>query len=623
MKKLILLCLALIGSVQVFSQITLTSFATGLSSPVDIKNCGDNRLFIVEQRGMIQILDTNGVKNSTPFLDIVSRVLLSSEQGLLGLAFAPDFATSGYFYVNYTSRPNGTTTISRFHVDPSTPDQADASSEDTLLTIYQPYSNHNGGHIAFGPDGYLYIGMGDGGLGGDPGNRAQNPDSLLGKMLRIYVDPSIPHGYLIPSDNHFASDTTQGRPEIWAMGTRNPWRWSFDNATGDLWIGDVGQDSVEEVDYVPAGTTQFLNFGWKCWEGNRQYTTSGSCLPFSSYYAPVWTYRHTAGCSITGGYIYRGAKYQELFGKYFYTDYCISNIHYLEHNGNVFTDTNLGGLGASTVVSFGIDRWGELYCSTGGGGVYKFSSGDCTPVASINNGNDTITDCGTGAVELFNPAGNNIHYTWSFGGNTIATDTNRVLASQPGYYVLTADKNGCTNTDSIYVDFVTPMNISFSGLDTLYCIYNAAANLMPNVLGGVFSGAGVSGATFNPAAAGAGTWTVTYSYTDPTGCTYTHSQDVRVDECLGVPGFNWMNTMSIFPNPNNGKFQLTGWSPASNRITIDILDHLGRIVNSEKYYLTTGEVALPINLSLPVGVYSVRILDGKNVVVRKIVVDSK
>ncbi|HPD52857.1 MAG TPA: PQQ-dependent sugar dehydrogenase, partial [Bacteroidia bacterium] len=241
MKKVLCVLVSLIGlTVPSMSQVTLTPFASGFTSPVDIKNCGDGRIFVLEQNGQINILDTAGNINPVPFLDIVGRVLYSGEQGCLGLAFPPDFATSQVFYVNYTRRPDGDTRISRFHVSATNPDSADANSEEILLTIHQPYSNHNGGHIQFGKDGYLYIGMGDGGSGGDPENRAQNPDSLLGKMLRIAVDPSNPT-YSIPPTNPFAGNPSLGAEEIWALGVRNPWRWSFDRATGDLWIGDVGQ----------------------------------------------------------------------------------------------------------------------------------------------------------------------------------------------------------------------------------------------------------------------------------------------------------------------------------------------------------------------------------------------
>lgn len=620
-KGILLLAFSCLSFVITNAQITLTQFATGLSIPVDIKNCGDDRLFVVEQRGTIQILDTLGVKNPTPFLDIQSRVLLSSEQGLLGLAFAPDYSTSRYFYVNYTARPNGETRISRFRTFATNPDSADPNSEEILLRIYQPYSNHNGGHVTFGPDGYLYIGMGDGGLGGDPGNRAQNTDSLLGKMLRIAVDPSNPT-YSIPPSNPFAADTSLGRPEIYAIGVRNPWRWSFDKLTGDLWIGDVGQDVQEEVDFIPAGNTTFLNLGWKCWEGNLQYSSAGGCLPATNYWPPVRVYNHgAAGYSVTGGYVYRGSKYNELFGKYFYSDYGVSNIHYLLPNGSGgFTDTDLGNLGASSIVSFGVDHTDELYCSTAGGKVYKFSSLDCAPVASINNATDSITDCGTGSVLLNCSFNDQYTYNWYYGGTLLASDTSMVQASLAGDYVLEVINGACVNSDTIHVDLVTPLNVTFSGLDTLYCIYNSTVFLLPNILGGTFSGPGVSLASFNPAVAGEGTHTITYTYIDPSGCAYADSQTVRVDLCLGVPDNSWLNTVSVFPNPSNGNFNLNLFSRTDRSFTLTITNDLGQIVSSDQYVVGAGESTVSINQFLGKGVYFLKFSEGSDLSVKKIVV---
>ncbi len=620
MKKYFLpLVVILIWSANISAQVTLTQFATGFSIPVDIKNCGDNRLFVLEQRGTIQLVDTNGVKRARPFLDIRSIVLLSSEQGMLGLAFAPDYTTSRYFYLNYTAKPNGETRISRFRTYASSPDSADPASEEILLRIYQPYSNHNGGHLAFGPDGYLYIGTGDGGSAGDPGNRAQNPDSLLGKMLRIDVSPSIPT-YAIPPSNMFAS-AGGGRGEIWAMGMRNPWRWSFDQQTGDLWIGDVGQDTVEEVDFIPVGTPSNLNFGWKCWEGNRRNSTSTACHPYSFYYPPVMTYRHPSGCSITGGYVYRGGKYNSLFGKYFYSDYCVSNMHYLVPNGTgAFADTNLGLLGATSIIAFGVDYRRELYCSTAGGSIYRFSSSDCTPVANIFNATDTVSDCGTGSVRLNTFVNSTLTYTWSYGGNVIANDSASISANQAGDYILEVSNGACVNSDTINVKFVTPLNLTFNGLDTLYCIYNSDVSLAPNHLGGTFSGQGVTLATFSPSVAGVGSWQVVYTYTDPSGCTYSHSQDVRVDLCTGVPENKWLNTVSLFPNPATGNFKLKLYSSTDRKISVEIRNSLGQSVSNTIYAIGVGESVISCNENLAKGFYTVKLIEGNESVVQKLII---
>ncbi len=621
MKKGILL-IAFLCLISIISnaQISLSQFAQGLSSPVDIKNCGDDRLFVVEQGGFIQILDTGGIKYARPFLNIQTRVQSGGEQGLLGLAFPPDYTTSGYFYVNYTAKPNGETRISRFKNYASSPDSADPNSEEILLRIHQPFSNHNGGHLAFGPDGYLYIGTGDGGSGGDPGNRAQNTDSLLGKMLRIIVDPA-DSTYSIPPTNPFAMDTANGRPEIYAVGMRNPWRWSFDPVTGDLWIGDVGQGAQEEVDFIPAGTTEYLNLGWNCREGFASYPSSLTCGVASDYWPPVKTYTHTSGCSITGGYIYRGGKYNELYGKYFYTDYCQSNIHYLVPNtSGGFDDTDLGNLGASSIVAFGRDKNGEVYCSTTGGNVYRFNSADCTPVAAITNGTDTISDCGTGSVILNGIVHSNYFSNWYLDGSLYQSDTTQIQAMQAGTYVLEVINGACVNRDTVYVRLVTPLSISFTGLDTLYCVYNSTAFLLPNILGGTFFGPGINLASFNPAQAGEGTHTITYSYTDQTGCTYSASQNVRVDLCLGVAENNWLNTVSVFPNPSTGNFNLQLFSRKDRQLNLAITNNFGQMISQENYVIGAGESTVSINSQLAAGIYFLKFTEGDNILVKKIVV---
>lgn len=621
MKKGILLSTFLcLFSILANAQITLTQFNnSNLSAPVDIKNCGDDRLFIVQQAGTIVILDTLGLQFPRPFMDITTRVQYGGEQGLLGLAFAPDYATSRYFYVNYTAKPSGDTRISRFRTFAANPDSADPNSEEILLTIYQPFSNHNGGHLAFGPDGYLYIGTGDGGSGGDPGNRAQNTDSLLGKFLRIAVDPANPT-YSIPATNPFAADTTLGAPEVWAVGLRNPWRWSFDQLTGDLWIGDVGQNVQEEVDFIPAGTTDYLNLGWNCWEGNNQYSSGGTCGPSSNYWGPVRTYNHPAGCSITGGYIYRGSKYNELYGKYFYTDYCASNIHYLVPNGaGGFTDTDLGNLGASSVVAFGVDKNGELYCAAGSR-VYRFSSADCTPVASITNGTDTITDCGRGYVNLSCAFNDNYFYNWYADGALFASDTSAIQVAATGNYVIEVINGACVNRDTIHVDLVTGLNVTFTGLDTLYCVYNSTAFLFPNILGGTFSGPGINLASFSPDVAGPGTHTIIYTYMDATGCMYADSQIVRVDLCLGVPENKWLNTVSVYPNPSNGNFKLQFFSKSDRQINMSISNSIGQIVSSEQFVIGAGESSVSINQSLTKGIYFLKFAEGDDIAVKKIVI---
>lgn len=624
MKKFhVLLALFILLFVQGRAQVSLSLFSSGYVAPVDIKNCGDDRLFIVEQNGRIQIVDTNGVKNSTPFLNIISRVKYQGEQGLLGLAFAPDFLTSGYFYVYYTAQTHGDERISRFHVNPLTPNVADANSEEILLQIWDPYSNHNGGHLAFGPDGYLYMGTGDGGSAGDPENRAQNVDSLLGKILRIKVDPSIPT-YSIPADNPFACNPTPGREEIWSYGVRNPWRWSFDRITGDLWIADVGQNIMEEIDFQPAWAPGGRNYGWRCWEATLVYATDPTCLPFASYTAPVYTYQHTSGnCSVTGGYVYRGALHNDMWGKYFFTDYCVSSMRTLYRDSTgAFIYANLGTMGATNVSGFGEDRWGELYCAANGtGNIYKFSSADCIPAVYINAGSDTVIDCGNPSVDLSVSAGKHFSYAWSYNGTSVGTDTCVYTATAPGIYSVTVTSNtGCTAAASTEVVNVAPVAVSIGGLDTLYCVYNPAVSMLPSPLGGTFSGPGVVCSQFDPATAGIGTHEIVYSYRDPRGCAYTATQQVRVDACTGMNDPAWLHTVSLYPNPGKGNFNLTMMSDREKILSVRIVDMLGKEVMFREVKITSGTTTVPIAAELEEGIYSVQLNDGQSTVTRSLIV---
>jgi len=345
-----------------FSQtVELTEFGPVFNEPVEIANAGDSRLFVVEQGGVIKILNANGTVNPTPFLDIDNIVGSGGERGLLGLAFAPDYPTTGRFYVNYTNN-SGNTIISRYTVS-NNPDVANTSGT-ILLTINQPFSNHNGGKIAFGPDGFLYISTGDGGNSGDPGDRSQNPNVLLGKMLRIDVSGAT---YSNPNTNPFSS-------EVYAIGLRNTWKFSFDRSTGDLWTADVGQNAFEEINKVTGSGSPGDNYGWKCYEGNSTFgSTSGGCPAFNTTVMPVSVYSLSNGkCAITGGYIYRGTSYPNFTGKYFFADFCSNEIGILTDNGSSWSQDFQTPNITNFWSTFGEDNNGELYIA-GGGRVYKLS----------------------------------------------------------------------------------------------------------------------------------------------------------------------------------------------------------------------------------------------------------
>lgn len=348
--------------------VALRLVTSGLDFPLYLTApAGDPRLFVVEKTGRIRIV-RNGALAPAPFLDISARVSSGGEQGLLGLAFDPHYATSGRFYVDYTDR-NGDTHISRFRVS-ADPDAADPASEELLLTVDQPYSNHNGGDVTFGPDGYLYIGMGDGGSGGDPQGHGQNPNDLLGSLLRL--DVSGPTGYTVPRDNPYVAGG--GRPEVFSIGLRNPWRFSFDRAGGDLYIADVGQDSREEVDVSTAssGGGRGLNYGWNRMEGTACYGST-SCNR-TGLTLPVMDYTHAAGCSITGGYVYRGAALPNLAGTYFYGDYCNGWIRSFRYSGGqAGTPREWPALKpGGQITSFGEDAAGELYVMQQDGKLFQF-----------------------------------------------------------------------------------------------------------------------------------------------------------------------------------------------------------------------------------------------------------
>ncbi|WP_431609075.1 PQQ-dependent sugar dehydrogenase [Chryseobacterium sp. 'Rf worker isolate 10'] len=369
MKKL-LFSISIFSSLIVNSQsINLEEFVTGLTSPVEITNANDSRLFVVQQNGIIKIIQPNGTINATNFLTITSKIIFGGERGLLGLAFHPQYSTNGYFFVYYNN-PAGNIIVARYSVSSTDPNVADPNSEKILLNIPKPFDNHNGGSIHFAPDGKLWIITGDGGSGGDPNNNAQNKNSLLGKMLRIDVDATGP--YNIPPDNPFAGAGVDGLDEIWAYGLRNGWKFSFDLTTGNAMIADVGQGAIEEINKIPI-TQAGINYGWRCYEGNNAYNTTG-CAAQSTMTFPIAVYDHSGGkCSITGGYVYRGTQYPSLQGKYFFADYCSAQIGVLDSNNAITWMPPSSGNNFST---FGEDYQKGLYvAAVTSGKIFKISTG--------------------------------------------------------------------------------------------------------------------------------------------------------------------------------------------------------------------------------------------------------
>ena len=343
------------------ARIALHSWATGLDEPVWLTNAGDSRLFVVQRKGTIKIITDSMQVLSTPFLNITSLVNSNqNEQGLLSMAFDPDYATNGYFYVYYIhGSGSGTSRISRFHVSADA-NVADPASEVILYTVTQPFWNHNGGCLQFGPDGYMYCGFGDGGSGNDPNGNGQNFGTVLGSMIRVDVSQ---HGstFDIPLDNPWVS-TQDTLPELWAKGLRNPWRYTFDRLTGDMWIGDVGQNTWEEVDFWPAGDNSGPNFGWRCREGfvATPGVSQAGCAASGPFVEPVAAFNHTTEgwCAVIGGYVYRGPSFPHLYGKYMFTDYCNGDFLTFGANNDVDTLLMTSNFGYS---AFGEDMAGEMY----------------------------------------------------------------------------------------------------------------------------------------------------------------------------------------------------------------------------------------------------------------------
>lgn len=330
------------------------------NSPVEFVHAGDgtNRIFVLEQPGVIKVFDNNpGTKEAATYLDIRDKVDDGGEMGLLGIAFDPNFKENGYFYLNYNKRNPLETIIARFKANSYKDTKVSPASETIVMRFSQPYDNHNGGKLAFGPDGYLYIAVGDGGAWGDQHNYAQNRTSLLGKILRIDVNKRDKNNYGIPAENPYVGNTESFREEIYAYGLRNPWRFSFDSKTGQLWAGDVGQNEFEEINIIIKGG----NYGWRLKEASRCYNPRNDCDPMKTLIGPIHQYPRNDGVSITGGYVYRGKRIPALQGKYLFADYAKGNIWALSFDGTTKTGNELLSTDGGSVSSFGVDANEEIY----------------------------------------------------------------------------------------------------------------------------------------------------------------------------------------------------------------------------------------------------------------------
>lgn len=610
MKKLFTFFLLSFFSICTFAQtIELEQYATGFLSPVDITNAGDDRLFVVERSGRIKIIDETGSVIFTPFLDIDSKVANTSgqsERGLLGLAFHPDYVNNGFFFVNYTDN-SGETVVARYSRDSTEPNLADPDSEVIIMTIDQPYGNHNGGCIKFGPDGYLYIGMGDGGSGNDPQSYGQNTQSLLGKMLRIDIDNGSP--YSVPSNNPFVNDANV-LDEIWAIGVRNPWRFSFDRETGDLWIADVGQNAWEEIDFQPANSPGGENYGWRCYEGNHLNgnVNTSSCGSASDYVAPIYEVQHSGfsgPCSVTGGFVYRGEDYPDLEGIYIFADYCTGEIF------TVAPDGSGGWIGQEVadfnydISTFGEDVDGELYLARmGQGRIYKVVSDACASLTvSVNVTNEPCEGETNGSAQIDGAGGTPPYiYSPNLDFDNLASDN---------YNITITDAAGCTSTESFTVNSLPlPTIPTISVNDNLLTAPNTYTAYQWYLNGQIIDGA--TNDTYT--ALESGNYSVVV--TGGNGCTNTSSVTSVTTNIKNIPS---LNEIAITPNP----FQKDIFIEISVNRTIDleleILDLNGKLVFSKNISIEE-KFSQEIDLEhLSNGVYYVNLKSDEGSFVKKII----
>lgn len=585
--------------------IELEQIATGFFKPVDISHAGDDRLFITQQNGIIRIIDENGDVLPTPFLNISGPVNDgANERGLLGLAFHPDYANNGFFFVNYTGPGGGDTYVSRYSVS-ADPNVADADSEEVLLTIDQPFNNHNGGCIKFGPDGYLYIGNGDGGAGGDPNNAGQNPMSLLGKMLRIDVDNGSP--YSIPADNPYAGALSIEN-EIWAFGVRNPWRFSFDRETGDMWIGDVGQGDWEEIDFQPASSIGGENYGWRCYEGDATYNTS-NCGNMTDYAYPLHVYPSVSavGVSVTGGFVYRGNQFQDMQGYYFYGDYASGRIWaILPDDVGGYENWELLNWNNNQISSFGENVDGELFmCAHAQGAIYQIRSA-CALSVSATTSDESCFGSYDGSITLdINGAVEPITIAWDFPGTSFDSLTAGV------YNVSVTDAVGCVSSVQTVIDSPNPVqpDVSFDGF--ILTAEGGFASYQWFLNGNPINGA--TDQSFTPTENGI----YTVEATDDVNCSGSSDEiEVVVNSLNELPG---TKGISIMPNPVVNNLRLEILSDNNMQLDIKILDATGKTVLENSTQISGNYVEMIDMSHLPKGIYFLNLENEKGKAVERIV----
>lgn len=630
----------------VAQKLAANPIVSGLTLPIDLKNCGDDRLFVAERPGRIRVINADSTLRPTPFLDITAKVssYTNGEEGFLGIAFSPTYKTDGKFYVDYTSIISGqlTTVVEEYKVNPADSNVA-LTTGLTILTQSQPYNNHNGGNLMFGKDGYLYINVGDGGSGGDPQGNGQSRTTFLGKMLRIDVsNSSVSQPYAIPVSNPFYNDATPGiKKEIWAYGLRNPWRSSFDRLTGDLWIADVGQGEVEEIDYRIANDPGGENYGWNIMEGTACYNPATGCNQ-TGLTLPIYDYTHAIGKSITGGYIYRSAQSKSLFGTYIFADYVNKWVDgIVESNGTLSGSvihfiTNAQSTG--NPVSFGEDRYGDQYILFNGNGtVYKLED---TSYLRQPKAYFAAIDQGIGSFLLQGLQGRNLTYQWLKNDVSIpgATSPDYSTSVSGIYKLVVTNSIGNSDTSLPYTFGTLPLKLTtfFAkkiGGNLIELDWNTSSE--QNISGyAVLRRAGNErnfkniGFVESKAANGNSNRELSYTFTDSAVVnsskmfyrlliknidgSYSYS-DIR-----SITFNGGKNNFSFYPNPAKGFVQINV-EDFTQPLQMVMYDDMGKKVKDQ--YLNQQNTK--INISGLHGIYIVQLSDkdGSNVAKNKLVIE--
>lgn len=618
MKRLIFLpflLLVVLSTIQAQKAIPysigLDAVASGFSSPVDIANAGDTRLFVVERSGRIRILNTDGSINPTPFLDINDRVVNTggqSERGLLALEFHHDYATTGWFFVHYNDN-SGNTVIARFSVDPNDENIALPDSEKIIFTLDQPFTNHNGGSIKFGPDNMLYIGMGDGGSANDPLNASQNTGSLLGKMLRIDVDNGDP--YAIPTDNPFVNDPNV-LDEIWATGIRNPWKFSFDRVLGDLWIADVGQGQWEEINFQKAGDPGGQNYGWRCREGNHDAVTSGCNGPFEPA-AAEYNHEGFTHCSVTGGYAFLGGDgiFEGAPPIYFYADYCSGTFWgAMNTDADGVLSSQLNRIGGNAISTFGEDSNGELYVAAlNNGTVFKLNY-ECDLSFTLETQDASCLESVDGRIVVPNQSqGDDMDSLYALEiVNTVSgeviEDSNAVPA---GSYDVTISRFGCSRevNNVVIAAEIESIAITFDSNTNVLSTTAADATYQWFLNGEILANATTQDITLTEP----GNYMVEVTFAN--GCV-SSSPSIAIDNVLlSANTIEQLTSMKVQPNPAEDFLTLSLVTESFEQFDLKISDIQGKVHHTQAVEVQ-GQTEIKIDLrDFPSGVYLLMLSDGQ------------